>query len=38
MVLTNINKSISLAYIKGAGYRTKKDKDVYCGAKYLMRN
>ena len=38
MVLTNINTSISLAYRKGADYRTKKDKDVYCEAKYLMKN
>ncbi|SHF87439.1 hypothetical protein SAMN05444344_1810 [Tenacibaculum mesophilum] len=38
MVLTNTNRSISLAYRKGADYGTKKDKDVYCGAKYLMRS
>lgn len=38
MVLTNINRSISLAYRKEADYITKKDKDLYCGAKYLMRN
>lgn len=38
MVLININKSISLAYRKGADYRTKKDKNVYCEAQYLMKN
>ncbi len=38
MVLTNINRSSSLAYGKGADYKTKKDKDVYCKAMYLMRN